>query len=89
MKNFSCVITDPNGIHARPAGVLVKNAAKYQSSIRVECPNNGKKADGKRLMALMAMGVKSGMQINVTVDGPDEEAAAAELQAFINENFCN
>ena len=45
MKEFNYTITDPQGIHARPAGVLVKEAAKYQSTITLE--KDGKTGDVK------------------------------------------
>lgn len=48
MKNFSYVITDEVGIHARPAGLLVKEAKKYQSKITVD--KGGKKAEATKLM---------------------------------------
>ena len=56
MKNFSYVITDEIGIHARPAGLLVKEAKKYASKVVIKA--NGKSAEATRLMAVMGMGVK-------------------------------
>lgn len=52
MKEFNYTITDPQGIHARPAGVLVKEAAKYQSTITLE--KDGKTGDAKRIFAVRA-----------------------------------
>ena len=85
MKTFSYVITDELGIHARPAGMLVKKAAEFQSTITVE--KDGKKADAKRIMALMSLAAKKGAKINVTVEGPDEAAAAVAVEKFIKENL--
>ena len=56
MKTFNYVITDEVGIHARPAGMLVKEAKKYASDIMIN--KAGKKADAKKLMMLMTLGVK-------------------------------
>ena len=85
MKEFTHVIADPLGLHARPAGLLVKAAAAYQSTVTVTAPTG--KADAKRIMAVMRLAAKQGMELTVTCEGPDEEAAAAGLQAFLNENL--
>ena len=85
MKEFTHVIADPLGLHARPAGLLVKAAAAYQSTVTVTAPPG--KADAKRIMAVMRLAAKQGMELTVTCEGPDEEAAAAGLQAFLKENL--
>lgn len=85
MKEFKHVIADPLGMHARPAGMLVKACAGYASSVTVTAPTG--KADAKRLMAVMRLAAKQGMELTVTVDGADEEKAAAELQAFLAANL--
>ncbi len=85
MKEFTHVIADPLGLHARPAGLLVKAAAAYQSTVTVTAPTG--KADAKRIMAVMRLAAKQGMELPVTCEGPDEEAAAAGLQAFLKENL--
>lgn len=58
MKSFTYVITDKEGIHARPAGLVVAEAKKYASSISIE--NKGKKADLKRIFGVMSLCVKCG-----------------------------
>lgn len=85
MQQFEYVIQDAVGIHARPAGLLVKEAKKYQSKITVEC--NGKAAEATKLMALMGMGVKCGNTIRVRAEGEDEAEAAAGLKAFFEANL--
>ena len=85
MKVFTHVIQDPLGLHARPAGMLVKAAAGYASAVTIEAPSG--KADAKRIMAVMRLAAKQGMELTVTCDGADEEAAAAGLQAFLKENL--
>lgn len=84
-KEFTYVIKDEVGIHARPAGMLVKEAKKYASTITIAC--NGKSAAATKLMALMGMGVKTGQEITVTVEGDDEEAAAAGIKEFLEANM--
>ena len=85
MKEFKHVIADPLGMHARPAGMLVKAVAGYASKITITAPTGT--ADAKRLIALMRLAAKQGMELTVTVEGIDEETAAAELQAFLAANL--
>ena len=85
MKSFVYTITDPVGLHARPAGLLVKEVKKYASIVMVK---KGEKAsDAKKLMMLMGLGVKCGDEITVEVTGADEDTAVAELEAFFKENL--
>ena len=85
MKSFDYTITDPVGIHARPAGILVKEIKKYASAVTV---NKGEKSvNALKLMALMGMGIKQGDTIRVDVEGADEENAAAEIEAFFKANL--
>ena len=85
MKEFTHVINDPLGLHARPAGMLVKACAGYASSVTITAPTG--KADAKRLMAVMRLAAKQGMELTVSVEGADEEKAAAELKAFLEANL--
>ena len=85
MKTFAYTIKDEEGIHARPAGLLAKKAKEYESTITLE--KGGKTAVATKLMAIMGMGVKCGDTVSVTVEGADEEKAAAEMEAFFNANL--
>lgn len=85
MKEFKHVIADPLGLHARPAGMLVKAAAAYQSTVTITAPSG--KADAKRIMAVMRLAAKQGMELTVSCEGADEDAAAAGLEAFLKENL--
>ena len=85
MKSFTYVIKDELGIHARPAGLLVKEVKQFTSVITLECGE--KKAAAKGLMAVMAMGVKQGNEVTVTAEGEDEDAAIAAIQAFFETNL--
>ena len=85
MKSFEYTITDPVGIHARPAGLLVKEIKQYASTVTVV---KGEKAvNALKLMALMGMGIKQGDTVQVTVEGADEDAAAAAIEAFFKANL--
>lgn len=85
MKEFTYVITDEIGIHARPAGMLVKEAKEFTSKITIEA--NGKSADATKLMALMSLGVKNGASVVVRAAGEDEDAAIEKMEAFMKENL--
>ena len=85
MKEFKHVINDPMGLHARPAGMLVKACAGYASKITLTAPTGA--ADAKRLMGIMRLAAKQGMELTFQVEGADEETAAAELQAFLAANL--
>lgn len=84
MKKFSYIIKDEIGLHARPAGMLAKEAKKYQSQIMISA--NGKEADLTRLMAVMGLGVKKADEVIITADGPDEDAVIDNLELFFKEN---
>lgn len=85
MKTFTYVVKDQLGIHARPAGLLVKEAKNFQSKIILN--KDGKEADATRLMAVMALGVKQDMTVTVTVEGEDEDAACAAMEKFFKEQL--
>ncbi len=85
MKEFKFIITDTEGIHARPAGTLVKEAAKFESKITIE--KDGRAVDAKRIIGIMGLGAKMGNEILVRIDGADEEAAYEALHQFFQDNL--
>jgi len=85
MKSFKYVITDSVGIHARPAGLLAKEAKKYNSTITIK--SGEKTAQADKLMAVMSLGVKCGMEVEVTVSGEDEDSAIVKIEEFFKENL--
>lgn len=85
MKEIKYVITDAEGIHARPAGELVKAAKAFTSTMKIT--KDDKTVDAKRLLALMGMGIKKGQMITLTIEGPDEAEAAAAMEAFLKEKL--
>lgn len=85
MKEFTYTITDPEGIHARPAGELVKLVKGFESTVSIE--KDGKKVDCRKLLALMGLGVKKGHEITFTFEGADEEAAYEAVSKFMQENL--
>lgn len=85
MKEFKYVITDEIGIHARPAGLLVKEAKAFSSKITLEA--NGKSAEATKLMAVMSLGVKSGAEVVIKAEGEDEDVAIAKMEEFMKANL--
>lgn len=86
MKKFEYTINDPVGIHARPAGLLVK-AAKTVSSTVTIVTADGRTAAASRLMALMGLGIKQGDTVSVVIEGENEEADAAVMEQFFRDNL--
>ena len=80
MKEFKYVIKDEQGIHARPAGMFVKEAAAFSSKVTIS--KDGKEVDAKRIL-----GVKKDQEIVLRADGDDEDAAIEKLSAFLQENL--
>lgn len=85
MQKFTYQIKDSNGLHARPAGLLVKCAKECASSITLSA--HGKSADAKRLFAVMGLDVKKGDPVIFTVEGPEETADLAKIKEFCETNI--
>ena len=85
MREFTYVVKDPIGIHARPAGLLTKEAKIFQSAITLTKGEDT--VDCLKLMRLMSLGVKNGDTVVVRADGADEEAAIAAMEAFFKANL--
>ena len=85
MKQFKFTIKDDTGIHARPAGSLVKLAKEYSSALTLVCKD--KKGDLKKLFSIMSLGVKCGDTVIVEAMGEDEEDAINALERFFQTNL--
>ena len=86
MTAFTYTITDPVGIHARPAGLLVKKAKEFPGTvITMDC--KGKSVSCLKLMGVMSIGVKTGDEVTIKVEGENEAAAAEAMQNFFKENL--
>ncbi len=84
MAKFTAKITDPVGLHARPASITVSAASKFDSEIKIEA--NGKSGNLKSIMNIMALGVKQGDEITISAEGADADAAVAEIEKIMKEN---
>ena len=85
MKEFTYTVRDKVGIHARPAGMLVKLVKEYSSDVYIEKGDKRIKAD--RLIAVMNMGIKQGDTVTVAIEGVDEEEAYKSLYSFFEKNL--
>ena len=85
MKEFKYVITDAQGIHARPASELVQELKGVTSVVKLT--KEGKTVEAKKLMAVMSLGIKCGQEVTVTVEGEDEDAVAEKLENFFKTNL--
>lgn len=86
MQQFTYIIQDSLGIHARPAGLLVKEAKQYLDTT-LTLTKDGKSAKLNQLMRLLSLGVKQGDTVTLTAEGPAEAQAVAALQEFFKENL--
>lgn len=85
MKQFTYIVQDEMGLHARPAGLLVKEAGRLKSKIIINSGNNS--ADAKKIFSLMGLAVKKGEEITVSVQGESETEDTTILQEFIEKTF--
>ena len=81
MRHETLTLTNELGLHARPATSLVRKASRFRSVIKIKCGD--KEADAKSILGLLSLGARKGSGIDITVSGPDEEEAFAELCAFL------
>ncbi|WXR60572.1 HPr family phosphocarrier protein [Peptostreptococcaceae bacterium AGR-M142] len=85
MASKKIVVKAENGLHARPAGIFVKSASKFNSDVFVE--TNGKKVNAKSIMGLMSLGIKQNQEVTIITEGADEAAALEELSAVMAEHL--
>lgn len=85
MRTIKYKITDELGIHARPAGKLVKEASDYKCKIEVGTP--AKMVDARRIMGVMGLAVKKGSELTMTFSGEDELKASVAMENFLKANL--
>ena len=85
MEQFIFTIKDPAGIHARPAGNLVKLVRESGCEVSIE--KNGQTANLKKLFSVMALGVKQGDSVTIRVSGDEEKKLLEKLKVFLEENL--
>lgn len=85
MQSFEYIIKDETGIHARPAGLLVKKASELSSTITIT--KDEKSVNATKLFALMGLAVKCGDKITVNVSGDKEDEDAEAMKKFFEETL--
>lgn len=85
MQQFTYTITNPIGIHARPAGLLVKAAGALDSTVTIH--KGDQSACAVKLISLMSLGVRNGDTVTVTIQGGDEAASREAMERFFRENL--
>jgi phosphocarrier protein len=83
MLEKTVTITNPSGLHARPAALLVKEAGSFKSTIKLV--KNGKEVDAKSLLGVMSLAAKQNDQITIRAEGEDAEAAVNHIAAFLEQ----
>ena len=86
MRTFTHTVTNEIGIHARPAGELVKLAKSFPDTL-ITIEKGGRKTDLTKLFMLLALCVKCGDTVTVTAEGADEDAAADAICKFMEDNL--
>ena len=87
MKEENFTIVNEQGLHARPAGQIAKEAKGFAAKIVFSVGATGKKADAKSLMGLMQLQAKKGTVLTISAEGEDEEAAIAKFGEMVNGGF--
>ncbi|MFZ9693941.1 MAG: HPr family phosphocarrier protein [Candidatus Nanopelagicales bacterium] len=86
MVQFEAVVMSPVGLHARPAALFVKKVAASGLKVSVEPLVDGvatASADGKSILSVLSLGIKSGTTIRVTIEGDNADALAQDLQELL------
>ena len=85
MKEFQYTLKDPNGLHARPAGILVREAQRLSDEITLI--HGAKQANLKKLLAVMGLGVRAGDTVTVRIEGKEEEDSLTRLKQVFEETI--
>ena len=85
MIKTSITISNKLGLHARASAKLTKLAASFQSDVFMS--RNNRRVNAKSIMGVMMLAAGMGSEIEIEVEGPDEQAATDALVALINDKF--
>ena len=85
MVCFTFTVKDEMGLHAIPAGLLVKEAGKCSSKVTIK--KGEKTGDAKRIFNIMGLSVKGGEEVEIMVEGEKEQEEAAVLERFVAEHI--
>ena len=85
MIRSTATISNKLGLHARASAKLTKLAGSFQCEVHMS--RNGRRINAKSIMGVMMLAAGMGSEIEIEVDGPDEEAAMQALRALIDNKF--
>ncbi len=85
MQTATVKVLNEEGLHARPAGVLVKTASSFTAEIELSA--DGDTANAKSIMSVMGLGLTKDTEVVITADGSDAEAALKEITNLFNNKF--
>lgn len=77
------VVRKVHGLHARPATIFVQLANKFNSSVKVE--RDSEVVDGKSIMAILSLGINTGVEVKLITEGEDAKEALADLKSFLED----
>lgn len=85
MKKETIILQNETGLHARPAGELVKLASTFKSDVNLTA--NGRTVNAKSILAIMSLGIKASTEIEIECNGEDEEEAMNKIVEAFNNKF--
>jgi len=88
LKIAQFTVTDPVGLHARPAALFVKLSNEFRADIRIRnLSDPGEWVNAKSILSLLTAAVKQNDRIEIQAEGADEEAAVEKLEALVRSDF--
>lgn len=81
MKSFSYIVKEKNGMHARPAGILVKAAEECKSEVVLK--HKEKRVSATRLLAIISLGIKKDEEITIEISGRTEEEDMQKMKNIV------
>jgi phosphotransferase system HPr (HPr) family protein len=79
------VVSNPQGLHARPAEVFVKTASQFQA--KIEVVKEGRRVDGKSILSILTLAAVKGTELHLEATGPDAQSALDALAELFKHNF--
>lgn len=73
MKKQTIILTNPTGLHLRPAGIVCRTAMEYKSHITLNY--EGGSANAKSVLSVLGAGFKKGDELEIRCEGEDEQEA--------------
>lgn len=85
MKKLVYLVTDPNGMHARPYALLAQCCVNYKSVVTVTAGEGS--ASGQNILELLALHAAQGTTLTIRIEGEDEEQAYTAISEVLHKGF--